>query len=1014
MRRILSIILFLIISSISVRAQFYILGDDPGGLKWYSVETPHYKIIYPAGLDSLSREYGRQLERFWRPVGMSSGYMPGEMYRAKTPVILHAHNAVSNGSVTWAPRRMDFYTTPDAYDAAPLPWVNTLAVHESRHLSQMQFGYGGLLRPLNWLLGEMAPGAMSAVFPNQHLLEGDAVVAETALTEHGRGRNGDFLNYYAFAFGQGDWRNWYSWRYGSFRRPAPDHYALGYLTIAGARVFYDDPLFMKEYFGRVTRNPFRLFNLQRQMKEASGLRFNDAFRDIAHRQLEIWRANDAFRAPFVETDILTAEPSWWTEYRDVAAAGDGRLVAVRSGLREPSWLVEIGKDGAERRLRPFAAAGGGVTAGGERIYWSEAVPDPRWGLKKTSRIRYMAYGDAKVHDLTKEGRFFNPALSPGGEFLSVTDYPVEGGSALVVLRAGDGAEVRRFRAPDSLQVVESAWAGDVVYVTGVSERGTGVYRIVDGRYEELLGPQSYTVSGLESEGKNLFFSCDRTGVNEVYVLIVDESALWRRKDSVVHQLTSTKYGAKDAALQDGELYFTSLSPEGRLVHRMPAPPLGARKNYRQVAEYYLAEKLTEQEKALGAWPEDSVEVEFSEPKRYRKLPHVPNVHSWAPVYFSSDDIADASFEGLYDKAALGATVLYQNELGTAYGSVGYSYRPGADRRHGAHLDFTYSGLYPVFKASVNMDHRNAVQYHRVRQESGALSATGAAAYRLGVPAVNASLQVYVPLNFSSGGWSRGVIPQMTWHVSNDSYDKTITRLEYAPGFDGFSLPQFVGAEPGENVVMQTLSASARAYVMREKAKSQAYPGLGVSVEAGYVARLAMTDVYSAVAYAYAYGYLPGVVPQQGLRLSALYQHLFSGTGIMGENRVDARPRGLVSQPLANYLANNVPDQLRITADYAVPFSLGDISFLSPLLYIRNFEFTPFVDVLAMSGRNGRQSLCTAGFDFSVKCGNFLWLPYDTEIGFTVGYNGGSSFEAISGMGYNLGRGYVGGIFSVSL
>ena len=36
-------------------AQFYSLGDDPGHVKWYSIDSPEYRIIYPEGLDSLAK-----------------------------------------------------------------------------------------------------------------------------------------------------------------------------------------------------------------------------------------------------------------------------------------------------------------------------------------------------------------------------------------------------------------------------------------------------------------------------------------------------------------------------------------------------------------------------------------------------------------------------------------------------------------------------------------------------------------------------------------------------------------------------------------------------------------------------------------------------------------------------------------------------------------------------------------------------------------------------------------------
>ena len=147
---------------------------------------------------------------------------------------MHAYNA-ANGSVAWAPKRMDLFTIPSPYSPEPLPWSTMLSVHEGRHVTQMQFGMTKAQRPIGWLLGEMWNIAASLVYQGMANIEGDAVIAETALTNSGRGRTADFLNYYRVAFDSGDFRKWSKWRFMSQRGYSPDHYALGYLTLGGFR-----------------------------------------------------------------------------------------------------------------------------------------------------------------------------------------------------------------------------------------------------------------------------------------------------------------------------------------------------------------------------------------------------------------------------------------------------------------------------------------------------------------------------------------------------------------------------------------------------------------------------------------------------------------------------------------------------------------------------------------------------------------------------------------------------------
>ena len=62
-KRILSFLVGLF-AVVTASAQFYTTGEDPGGLRWYSISSKNYRIIYPEGLDSLAGVYGNLLESF--------------------------------------------------------------------------------------------------------------------------------------------------------------------------------------------------------------------------------------------------------------------------------------------------------------------------------------------------------------------------------------------------------------------------------------------------------------------------------------------------------------------------------------------------------------------------------------------------------------------------------------------------------------------------------------------------------------------------------------------------------------------------------------------------------------------------------------------------------------------------------------------------------------------------------------------------------------------------------------
>lgn len=401
--KILTVIL-LALTSFKSSAQFSLTGNDPAALRWRQMETENFRLIFPKGEDSLARVYGTELEVARLRIARSSGYLIGQSYKGKMPVVLHSRYVLPNASVTWAPKRMDIFTVNDPYEPTAMPWVRNLAIHEGRHAAQMQFGADRGNKALHWLFGEMAAGAFAGIYPGPAFLEGDAVVAETALSRSGRGRQASFLEYMRPAFDCGDRRDYYRWFYGSNKNYTPDYYRVGYMLIAGTRVFFNDPLFTQEYFDRVVRKGW-LFNLQKTVKAASGKSFNESFRIIEENFQQLWNVETALREPFMPSRQVSRTPSMHTEYKGAVTVDGSGIYSLKSGMATANSLVRLDASGNEKRIRSFASYTSSLFLDSEsqRIFWSESVAGCRWTLGGSSRIRYVDLTKPrKVHDLTKK------------------------------------------------------------------------------------------------------------------------------------------------------------------------------------------------------------------------------------------------------------------------------------------------------------------------------------------------------------------------------------------------------------------------------------------------------------------------------------------------------------------------------------------------------------------------------------------------------------------------------------
>ena len=981
-----------LLTGTAASAQFYQNGVDPFG-RWSSAGTAHFCILYPEGMDSLARAYVADLEK-WQPlVGRSAGLDPVSLQWGRLPVILHPHSPYSNGSVTWAPRRMELFTRAEPYGSLPQSWMTQLVVHESRHVAQMQLAYRKPFRWVNYLVGEMWPGAVAALFTPPTLLEGDAVVAETALTASGRGRSADFLNYYHVAFDKGDWRDWYQWVYGSFKKAGPDYYTVGYMTVAGMRVFYGQPAFTADYFDRVSRSPFPVASLQRYIRRVSGKSFKSTFRDIQESFHAQWTEEADARGPFMPLEQVTAVPSFATDYTGGTWA-DGRYFAVKRGKTTEPRLVRIDPDGREHDLGAFASHTSRLFPGGDRIYWSETVPGRRWTLDGKSVVRWMDAEGKHRHDLTSEGRLYNPQPGPGG-VLAVVEYPVDGGSNLLIVSGEDGRILSRTPAPECVQLTESAWIGDDLYCLGVDDRGFGIWRLRDGVWSAVLAPSVQAMEQLEG-GAQLTFVSDRTGVKELYRFDPESGRTW--------QLTNSRYGGTGYSLRGDSLWFSSQTPEGIALFRA-AVPKPVEVDIRALHRDRVAEALSAQEAALTQDITPDSKVDISVPRHYTKPLHWMKFHSWAPLWINYDAIESMSVDLSYDTASPGLTGFFQNSLGSTSGMVGYSAYPDASRpgewRHAGHFKITHTGLYPVLEASFDLIDKGMNQYALQRRVSD--GHTGYAIVRSGRDQVawTGRLTAYIPFRFHKDGIQQGIIPQVSWSVSNNLFDSGTLTLQAGKDLiqDATHL-SFLDYEPGRNVLMQNLRGSLRAYRTLPVADSRVYPRWGVGAEVGASCRPSLTQIYSPAGFAYLYGYLPGLTATQGLRLSVIGQAQFPTGAPFGENSVQVIPRGFLPAD-GTAIARKSARQLRLTADYAIPIYVGDLSWFSPVAYIRNFLLIPHVDWMTFGGaRNGAgtpasSSLVSAGADFTVELGNFLWAPFPCSVGVSASWLGGPYFKTLA-------------------
>jgi len=951
-------LLVALLSAAEVHAQFHSAGNDPARIKWSLIRSEHFDLIYPAESDSLARVYLGRLEYF-RPLSFETMPVAG----SRIPVIIHSHTTSSNGVVTWAPKRIDLFSSPEPYGGTPDPWTDQLSSHELRHQAQMELLSTGVSKILYYPFGESISGLSAALYAGTPFMEGDAVVTETELLRGGRGRNASFSRYYRMAWLNGDTRNRYRYFGGSYRHYTPDKYAYGYYLISGFRRFTDDAYFQGKDIRARLKYWIDIPHMFSHYRKTAGISQNAVWDSTVNHMTGFWR-NDLERrgAPDAVIQLSSAKTRYHRDYISPVYVSctdcrySGQVIAIKAGMDYAPAMISIDSLGREHFIRPFAQTHSDLDISSDgKLWWSETVSGSGSTLENFSVIRYFdlhtgATGDIPFH----RTKWFNPSVSSDSRFIAVTEYPVTGSSYLIILDTRSRQIVSRIEAPEKGQLKESVFTPEGIFSTVIMDSGLALYRYRDGEWKEMIPQQHQTISQLRFSEGRIYFSSDQDGVLNIYA--------YNLSDCSTVRVTNSLYGAEYPYLSttDSALYFSDFGRLGYRVVRIGTDSLRCDEaDFSRPADYPLARMLTQQRKQQTEMSSDSARMQSYgdqtayPARRYTKFTHLFRFHSWAPFYYNVDNILNLSYERYYDAASPGAVVYSQNPLGTAVTMFGYSAHtaahPGGSKWfHSGHARFTYKGFCPFLEFSVDFNDR-----HRYRHEGPDPLFEGiyldnshtrllTDTYPL---LVETNLRLYYPLYFSSGGWSRVLIPQAQWSFKNDEY--------VTPA--------------GSRIYKNQVYASVTYSQIIPARTSQIYPRWGFSLTAmgSFVPRC--SDAFGSLAYLHGYLYLPGFTRTQGFKLTASYQRQF----------VDKEQYLLSSQATLPYgykYFYPTEDFFKSTISYAIPIYLGD-SYLGGGvgLYFKRLQVIPFREWARDFGRTGvTRVFANVGSDLLI---DFSILPF---------------------------------------
>ncbi|MCF0177417.1 MAG: hypothetical protein HUJ90_02225, partial [Bacteroidales bacterium] len=718
----------------------------------------------------------------------------------------------------------------------------------------------------------------------------------------------------------GDIRNYDRWEFGSYKHYTPDEYAFGYLLQTGMQ--YETGFFAKtDIYNYIIDGWYKIGSMNRANIAVAGIPLKEQWNRTVERYTNKWAEEDSLKRPFTPMDTLVNKSDrYYHSYSSPLLLPNGNLLALYSSYAEATSLMEIYPDGNSKKLTHFGSNISKLDLLSEReIIWSEVIPDLRWSLKNSSILRSYNLDTGKFSNLTQDTRYYSPAVSHDKKMVAVVEYRVEGGSNAVLLNSSDFSIISAIPAADGGQIKEVAWLGPRLYATIIQDDGVGLYYLENGKWTNVVEPQGSLMVNLRGTDNLLYFRGDSDGTDNIYAYIPSADA--EGGEGQFKRLTNSRFGAFTPYLDGDILYYldydiTGYTPVKSRVD-LSSPLSGDEWPLNPYNAYFDAEKGSQMAKSKVPMMSDAesrllkAEIDTLQPEKFSKAADLIHFHSWAPIYMNPNRIMNLSFDEIYKSASLGVTALAQNLLGTATLIAGYSYHGGF---HSGHINFNYSGLYPVLEFSADLNDRHRRIYSMPKSKTDTLRS----------PLLELSLRAYVPFNLGRSGINSVVTPFIEVDYKNDIFVGNTGREWHNFVFRyGVSYYRKLPVAHSAIIPRWGFGLSAQGYMMPTP-----FLPTGNKMESLWMLHL--------------YGYLPGITPIQGIKLSATFQGHSPDESSMRllSGNLASLPRGYKGIQLESYA--------KFSFDYAIPIYIGDFNITS-ITYFKRLKLIPFADYAFNSG-----------------------------------------------------------------
>ncbi len=654
-----------------VQAQIFEGGQNPPGIKWRQINTENFQILYPDSIETEAQRIANSLDYMIQKISHSLNKKP-----RRISIILQNQTVESNGFVQLAPRRSEFYAIPgQEFDYQD--WLNSLAVHELRHVVQVDKISGNLRAPLFETLAFTIFGVTLPAW----FFEGDAVVTETTLTTAGRGRQPSWEMPFRANLLSGREFNYSKNFLGSFKDRTPGYYQLGYTMMTKLRRDHG-PMILDTLLRDMSKNLIRPMNLSRSSKKFTGLSTLE-WHDATITELQKLWQEQLYKTPTqLYPGINFRKNTIPEDYLLPHRIDDREIIALKRSKIHTPEIVLVDMNGNEKKIIGIGIqqeAHLSYAAG--KVVWDELRVDLRYSKRSFNVICLYDLNTNSYRQITYHSRLFSPALSPDGKKIAAIQVDYSNRMMLVELDANSGKIIAKYLNADTgiLQTPKYNSSGDKIVYLRVNQQGKAIEEInlITKKTSTRLPYQAQLLARPAYVGDNIIFKAHYSGIDNIYQ--IDQFGQ-------ISQITTANFGAFYPQFDPlrKELLISNYQVNGYdlcIIKQSDLDniPLTDIKNH--FIDY--SKPLIDKEVSP---------IDFSKVPQ-KQLPYKPysafksllNFHSLVPTLGSSN---------FSDDWNVGLQAVSSNLLNTMSLNAGYIYYSGLGRS-GYKVGLAYRALYPI-------------------------------------------------------------------------------------------------------------------------------------------------------------------------------------------------------------------------------------------------------------------------------------------------------------------------------